>query len=649
MAAEKNLRSRAIASIDREAVDSRVTRLSEGIDADGVQGTDQTEIGDTNGFTDKEAENQNRQVNMSAVQWQDILAAIKQVVQTEISKETGKLKIEISKGTEKLKEISKETEKLKAEISKETERQTAVLEARLTTVSESLDDKLNLVCEDLKVEMRAENEKVAASLRNNFKADSEKLRQEISLEIQTERNNRSKEIELIRKELKTSEQEANQKYGTWVREMNEHKINIEAAVKEIEQRVAQTREDVQSRVDGIASDVKNNSTAIVRDKKQIETEIQRVNAAISQIQAKSSSNATPHHSSLVRNECMSQDNCNSSGLPPSQSEQVQSMGVNGISACSVSACDESMMNVIGSVCTENVSAGSVVAPNGHNLEEFSLPKFKNSSKQLVTHFLRELDEYFVVRKTPVELKLPLCFKAIEDPFAKQWFTTIYKTIGTYEQFKTAITNLLWGQTRQAQIRCSIYQDRWDRRMNESYTEHYIRYASQASMLNPPLLEEDLAGAMVGHYPPDIQNGMISANLKTTQEAIAYLGNMQALEITRGEHMRRPRREYEDREIYNRSTRGRVNDSSNHEHREVHQTRNVRYVQSTRNNSGMRNRSPRNVGRNRESNGWGSGRRPEQPSFNPRAQEFEPRTHNWEGMTNPSGAGQETRRDEDLNN
>ena len=74
-----------------------------------------------------------------------------------------------------------------------------------------------------------------------------------------------------------------------------------------------------------------------------------------------------------------------------------------------------------------------------------MPKFKNSSKQLVTHFLRELDEYFVVRKTPVELKLPLCFKAIEDPFAKQWFTTIYKTIGTYEKFKTAITNLLWGK------------------------------------------------------------------------------------------------------------------------------------------------------------------------------------------------------------
>jgi hypothetical protein len=77
-------------------------------------------------------------------------------------------------------------------------------------------------------------------------------------------------------------------------------------------------------------------------------------------------------------------------------------------------------------------------------------------------------------------------------------------------------------------------------MNESYAENYIRYASQASMLNPPLSEEDLAGAMVGHFLPEIQNGMICANLKTTQDAIAHLGNMQALEVTRAEHETAPR-------------------------------------------------------------------------------------------------------------
>jgi hypothetical protein len=59
---------------------------------------------------------------MSVVQWQDKLAGSKQVIQTEISKQT--------------------------------ELQTAALEAKLTTVCDSLDVKLNSVCEIIKAEMK---------------------------------------------------------------------------------------------------------------------------------------------------------------------------------------------------------------------------------------------------------------------------------------------------------------------------------------------------------------------------------------------------------------------------------------------------------------------------------------------------------------
>jgi hypothetical protein len=92
----------------------------------------------------------------------------------------------------------------------------------------------------------------------------------------------------------------------------------------------------------------------------------------------------------------------------------------------------------------------------------------------------------------------------------------------------------------------------------------------------------------------------------------------------------------------------MNDSAIRENREIPQTRNVRYVQGTRDNYGMRNRPPRNVGRNRESNGWGSGRRQEYPSFNPRAQEFKPRPEDREYMANPSSREQETGRDYEIN-
>ena len=47
----------------------------------------------------------------------------------------------------------------------------------------------------------------------------------------------------------------------------------------------------------------------------------------------------------------------------------------------------------------------------------------------------------------------------------------------------------------------------------------------ASMLNPAMPEEDLVGVMINHFPTEIQNGMIYANLKTTHDALAFLGKM----------------------------------------------------------------------------------------------------------------------------
>jgi hypothetical protein len=44
-----------------------------------------------------------------------------------------------------------------------------------------------------------------------------------------------------------------------------------------------------------------------------------------------------------------------------------------------------------------------------------------------------------------------------------------------------------------------------------HAEHYIFYAGMASMLNPPM-SEDLVGAMMGHFPPEVQNGMVYGNL-----------------------------------------------------------------------------------------------------------------------------------------
>ena len=65
----------------------------------------------------------------------------------------------------------------------------------------------------------------------------------------------------------------------------------------------------------------------------------------------------------------------------------------------------------------------------------------------------------------------------------------------------------------------MYQDRYVYRSGEIFSEHYIRYANMASMLSPAMSDQDLLGAMVTHYEPRIEACLISANVKSTQEAL----------------------------------------------------------------------------------------------------------------------------------
>jgi hypothetical protein len=85
-----------------------------------------------------------------------------------------------------------------------------------------------------------------------------------------------------------------------------------------------------------------------------------------------------------------------------------------------SACDNvSNTNAVTVSCIEHVSAQPEKSVDVSKYSELLLPKVSDSSKQVAVCFIRELDEYFSLRKTPEELRLPLVFRSITDPFAKQ--------------------------------------------------------------------------------------------------------------------------------------------------------------------------------------------------------------------------------------
>jgi len=106
----------------------------------------------------------------------------------------------------------------------------------------------------------------------------------------------------------------------------------------------------------------------------------------------------------------------------------------------------------------------------------------------------------------------------------------------------------------------------------------------ASMLSPAMSDLDLLGAMVTHYEPRIQACLISANVKSTQEALAVLTKLQSQENFKDQY-RTPRRDFEHQDQTRRTPRGPPSDSAGN--RRLNGSVQVRHVR--RDNS---NRNPR---------------------------------------------------------
>jgi hypothetical protein len=147
--------------------------------------------------------------------------------------------------------------------------------------------------------------------------------------------------------------------------------------------------------------------------------------------------------------------------------------------------------------------------------------------EVAVHFIRELNEYFTLRKDPWRTS-----PSISIPFD---LGSICVDKLNHMTFMKVFTELLWDGTWQSEIRSRVYQDRYNCRSGESLSEYYTRYADMASMLSPAMSDQDLFGAMITHYEPSIQTCLINANLKLTQETLAFLTKLQSLENLREQY------------------------------------------------------------------------------------------------------------------
>jgi len=187
--------------------------------------------------------------------------------------------------------------------------------------------------------------------------------------------------------------------------------------------------------------------------------------------------------------------------------------------------------------TAVLNATSEMPINPDSLSELSLPSFVDGNKQSVVTFMRDLDMYFEIKQVPENLNLPLVLRAIKDPFAQNWVRSEYHKIDSYQTFKFQLSKLFWNQLEQPTVRCDIYQGKYDRNGGEYMTESYVRYASLAANLQPPLTEYDLVTALTWLFSMEIQRAILVANIRSTQEALALLERMQSSENSQEDYKR----------------------------------------------------------------------------------------------------------------
>jgi hypothetical protein len=352
----------------------------------------------------------------------------------------------------------------------------------------------------------------------------------------------------VRKETVRHGQEITAASSSLLASIREHKVQVGVTIEYLSHEISKFKEYADSKfstVSGEIQDIKQHSAA----------EISRLSATLGDLQAKLVTATSDHTPPAVpgridvRSEAVQQVDSviNTTG---SNNSFPSVHGENGVNGCSTYVCNDvnSVINQPTNSCSHgNVNVTSELHAKSAELCELTVPTFSDSTKQVPVHFIRDLDQYFNLRQTPNELRLPLVFRAIQEPFAKQWLSSSFDKHKNYDEFKKAFTELLWNPSRQASIRSSIYLDTYNPNCGESYMDHYIRYANLASTLDPPMTEMDLLSAMTSHFETKVQQWLICGNFQNTQDALAFLAKYQGLGESR-ESFRSPRRDYDRRDL-----------------------------------------------------------------------------------------------------
>jgi hypothetical protein len=174
--------------------------------------------------------------------------------------------------------------------------------------------------------------------------------------------------------------------------------------------------------------------------------------------------------------------------------------------------------------------------------EFPLPLFDENSVNPVWH-LKQLDNYIKLKNIPAECRLAVAYRSLSGVMSKQWAETIISQLNNYETFKQEFLSTWWSIAQQSLVKCSLYQDKYNKQSNLSLSAHFFKYATMASYLDPKPSDTEIIEAIRYHYPLNVQRAMLNIQIRTISEALDQLKRIELVE-TREQYNKSQSRRFE---------------------------------------------------------------------------------------------------------
>jgi hypothetical protein len=176
----------------------------------------------------------------------------------------------------------------------------------------------------------------------------------------------------------------------------------------------------------------------------------------------------------------------------------------------------------------SVPAGSCIHSN-FIPNDLTLPYFSNSGKVNAVFHLRQLDEYIKLKGIPKHLQLAIAMRSVTDEVGRSWLAAVSHTLVTYEDFKMAFKRNFWNEGTQSLVKCSIYQDRYQKQSNSSMSNHFLDYAVLSTYLEPKMADRELIDALKFHFDLPVQRSFATAQLTSIQDAVDLLKRLEMVE------------------------------------------------------------------------------------------------------------------------